>query len=235
MRKILTFCSLILLPTSLALAADTPTSKISFSNPTVVPGMTLDPGIYSIRMVGKLNDRFILKVTNVRGNTSVDFLGIPNPSIKGSPGITTWSQPVGGTAYLRGWIPPGSSSMIEFVYPKDEAVSIATVNKAKVPAIDPTSEGRSVDPNLSTEDMKLVTLWLLSSTRVGPSDSKPSIKAERYRTVASLQPKPTLASLPHTAGSLPIVLLASLLSLASALLLRLRRLSSSKSAQYGQV
>jgi hypothetical protein len=132
-------------------------------------------------------------------------------------------------------VPPGTSSFIEFVYPKDEAVSIAKVNFAKVPAIDPASEGISVDPSLSRDDMKLVTLWLLSSTRVGPSDSKPSIKAERYKTASYVQPKPALAALPHTAGSLPILLLASLSSLAAAILLRFRRLSMSRSDLRRQV
>jgi len=229
MRLTLAFCSLLFLPTLQASAADTPASNIHLSNPAKVPGITLDPGSYSIRIIGKLSDRVILKVTGVSTNVSVDFLGIPNSSLTGSPGIAMWSQPVAGTTYLRGWVPPGRSSMIEFVYPKEEAVSIATVNQAKVPAIDPASEGRSVDPSLSKEDMKLVTLWLLSSTRVGPSDSKPSIKAERYNIASNAQPKPPIAALPHTATALPILLLASLSSLATALLLRFRRLNLSKS------
>jgi hypothetical protein len=234
MRAVLVLCSVFLLPTYHAFAADTPYSNITLSNPAEVPGMTLDPGSYSIRVVGKLSDRVILKVADVSGKTSVDFLGVPNPSIKGSPGISSWSQPIGGTTYLRGWVPHGSSSMIEFVYPKDEAISIATVNQAKVPAIDPASEGRSVDPTLSKEDMKLVTLWLLSSTRVGPSDTKLSIKAERYQTASYVQPKAALAALPHTAGSLPVILLASFLSLVAAILLRWRRLRSSKIEEYGR-
>lgn len=232
MKRILTLCCF-LLPASVAFALETPASTISISRPTEVPGMTLDPGSYSIRIMGKFNDRVILKVTNASGAISVDFLGIPNPSLTGSPGITSWSQPVGGSTYLRGWVPPGSSSVIEFVYPKADAVSIAAVNQAKVPAIDPESEGRRVDPALSTEDMKLVTLWLLSSTHVDPSDPKPSIKAERYNTASYVQPKPALAALPHTASSLPLVLLTSLLSLAAAFLLRLRRWRLLKLQQHG--
>jgi hypothetical protein len=227
MKIILTLCSIFLLPTVHALAADTPASNITLSTRTEVPGMTLPPGSYSIRVVGRLSDRVILKVDEGDGKKSVDFLGIPNRAIKGSPGVISWSQPIKGKAYLRGWVPPGSSSMIEFVYPKDQAVSIAKVNEAKVPAIDPASEGRSVDPTLSPEDMRLVTLWLLSSTRVGPSDSKPSIKAERYQTASYVQPKAAVAALPHTASSLPMILVGALLSLATAIFLRWRRLSSS--------
>jgi hypothetical protein len=227
-------CSISLLPAFRASAAEAPASNINLSTRSEVPGMTLQPGSYSIHVIGKLSDRVILKVDEGSGKRSVYFIGIPNRAIKGSPGIISWSQPIEGTTYLRGWVPPGSSSLIEFVYAKDEAVSIAKVNQAKVPAIDPASEGRNVDPTLSTEDMKLVTLWLLSSTRVGPSDSEPSIKAERYQTGSYVQPKPALAALPHTASSLPIILVASLLSFAMAILLRWGRMRSSKSGEYSR-
>ena len=228
-------CSVLLfLTTSQAFAVGTPASTITLAAPTQVPGMTLDPGSYSIRVIGTLSDRVILKIADARGKTSVDFLGVPSPSLKSSPGITSWTHQVDGTTYLRGWVPAGSSSLIEFVYPKDQAVSLATVNQAKVLAIDPTSQGLSVDPTLSKEDMKIVTLWLLSSTRVGPSDAKPAIKAERYNIASNKTPKPPIAALPHTASSLPLIFLASVLSLAIALLLRLRRLSTSQSKEFGQ-
>jgi hypothetical protein len=74
MKVILAFCSFLLLPTFHASAADTPASNISISTPTEIPGMSLDPGSYSIRVVGKLSDRVILKVTDRTGKTSVDFL-----------------------------------------------------------------------------------------------------------------------------------------------------------------
>jgi hypothetical protein len=69
-------CSLFFLPVSNALAVEVPASNITLSTPTEVPGMTLQPGTYSIRVVGKLTDRVILKVDDDRGNKSVDFLGI---------------------------------------------------------------------------------------------------------------------------------------------------------------
>jgi hypothetical protein len=226
MKTILALCSVVFLSSNCALASTVPGSNITISAPAEVPGMTLQPGTYSIRVVGKLTDRVILKVDDGRNNKSVDFIGIPNPAIKASPGVVSWSQPVDGTTYFRGWVPPGGSSMIEFVYPKAEAVSIATSNQAQVPAIDPASEGRNADPTLSREDMRLVTLWLLSSTQVGPSSSKPAIKAERYETASYRQPKFPIGAFPHTASSLPLIFMASLLFFAMAIVLRWRRLNS---------
>ena len=80
--------------------------------------------------------------------------------------------------------------MVEFVYPKAEAVAIAKSNQSKVPAIDPASEGKVADKSLSKDDMEVVTLWLLSSTTVGPNDTTPAIKAEKYQQVASNEPPP---------------------------------------------
>ena len=82
------------------------------------------------------------------------------------------------------------NSMVEFVYPKADAVAIAKSNQSKVPAIDPASEGKVADKNLSQDDMEVVTLWLLSSTTVGPNDSAPAIKAEKYQQVATNEPPP---------------------------------------------
>ena len=82
-------CSVLLfLTTSQAFAVGTP-ATITLAAPTQVPGMTLDPGSYSIRVIGTLSDRVILKIADARGKTSVDFLGVPNPSLKSSPGITS--------------------------------------------------------------------------------------------------------------------------------------------------
>ena len=226
MKTILALCSVVFLSSNCALASTVPGSNITISAPAEVPGMTLQPGTYSIRVVGKLTDRVILKVDDGRNNKSVDFIGIPNPAIKASPGIVSWSQPVDGTTYFRGWVPPGGSSMIEFVYPKAEAVAIANSNPAKVPAVDPESEGKVSDNTLSQEDMQLLTLWLLSLEQVGPgaagdaASAKPSIKAERYMQVASVQ-RPVIKALPHTASLIPLVWLLGFCSLLAAALLRL--------------
>jgi hypothetical protein len=228
MQRFLALCSALAVATlSLsAFAAKAPNENFTLSAQTEVPGLTLQPGTYTIHVVGRLADRVILKMDDASGKTHVDFIGIHNPEVQRTQsGLVNWDQPVEGVTYLRGWVPPDGSSVIEFVYPKAQAVSIAKVNQAKVPAIDPASEGRTADPTLSKEDMKLVTLWLLSSTRVGPDSATPDIKAERYQKASPVPPKPLLASLPHTASALPLVLLLSLLSLVIAISLRRRRLS----------
>lgn len=232
MRKILVSCSsVLLLVASLhAFAAEKAKATFTVTTQSEVPGLALHPGNYSIQVVGRLADRTILRVDDEASKTHADFIAIANSGMQTGlkAGVTNWDVPVDGTTYVRGWVPPGSASMVEFVYPKAQAVAIAKLNQKKVPAIDPASEGRGTDPTLSKEDMQLVTLWLLSSVRVGPADAPAEIKAERYQVASLERPKPVISRLPHTASDMPLLLLISLGSLALAMLFRWQILNTPK-------
>lgn len=206
-------------------------AKFNVSQQTEVPGMTLQPGAYSIRVVDHLADRLIVRIDGPSGGTHSTFIGLPNTDLpKSSSGIIAFdSGPDGGSA-ARGFSFPGGKT-VEFVYPKADAVSLAKLNGTKVVAIDPASEGRVVNSTsgLSKDDMEVVTLWTLSSTKVSPNDAAPAIKAARYQAppsdqVASVaparKPKPVIARLPHTGSSLPLIALLMVFSLLGALGLR---------------
>ncbi len=210
----------------------TPTADFTLSHSSRIPGNTLQPGSYSIHVVNHLSDRVILTVDGVQGDLHTTFLGIPNSRINkpSSSGPVRWTNPVDGSEYLKGWYFPGASSVVEFVYPKAEAVAIATANPAKVPAIDPASEGKATDNTLSKSDMQLLTLWLLSFQQVGPGQQSPGIKAVRYQETASAAHKPVIAALPHTASQIPLVWLAGFCSLMAAVILRVFRLRKHASA-----
>lgn len=198
-----------------------PTTDFTISNPSHVPGATLQPGTYSIHIVNRLSDRVILKVDAANGSVHSMFIGVPNDKI-GRPagsGTVNWANSPDGTTYIKGWYFPGSSSVVEFVYPKADAVALATSNPSKVPAVDPASEGKVTDNTLSQNDMQLLTLWLLSLEEVGPGNA-PSIKAARYET-ASVSQKPAIKALPHTASWLPWVWLTGLCLLIAAGTLRI--------------
>ena len=112
------------------------------------------------------------------------FIGVHNldfdpfANLKQS-GPIFWTAGSKGETAVRGFSFP-SGNALEFVYPKGEAVTLAKLNTSSVPAIDPESEGRKPDPNLSPEDREVVTLWMLTSTRVGPKNETPAIAAKRY-------------------------------------------------------
>src|SRR5271156_4656945 len=197
-----------------------PAADFTISQPSHIPGATLEPGSYTIHVVNRLSDRVILKVDSTKGDLHSTFLGIPNSELQkpASSGPVKWANPADGSQYLKGWYFPGSASVVEFVYPKAEAVAIAMSNPSKVPAVDPASEGKVTDNTLSQGDMQLLTLWLLSLQQVGPGGA-PSIKAARYE-MASASQKPAIKALPHTASWLPWVWLTGLCSLIAAGTLR---------------
>jgi LPXTG-motif cell wall-anchored protein len=200
--------------------------KFTVSEPTEVPGLTLRPGSYSIHVVDHLSERYVVRVDGPRGRIHSTFLALENPEISkpAVPGRLVWQNAPDGKEYLRGWLFPGVPAVLEFVYPKADAVTIAKSNRAKVPAIDPASEGRPVTiKGLSKSDLELVTLWLLSSTHVGPGDSSEGIQAERYREIASAPQKPVISRLPQTGSNLPWIALLGALSILCALAVRIRR------------
>jgi hypothetical protein len=204
-----------------AAAPATPPTDFTLSAPTHIPGATLQPGSYSIHVVNRLSDRVILKIDATNGSQHSTFLGVPNDKIErpASGGPVKWANSSDGTPYIKGWYFPGSSSVVEFVYPKADAVAIATSNPSKVPAVDPASEGKVSDNTLSQGDMQVLTLWLLSLEQVGPGDAT-GIKAARYQT-ASVSQRPAIKALPHTASWLPWVWLTGLSSLFAAGMLRM--------------
>ncbi len=213
-------------------------AKFNVSQETEVPGLKLPPGAYSIRVLDHLSDRVIVRIDDASTGKHSTFIGLPskNPARSGSGIINYASGPDGGAA-ARGFTFAGGTT-VEFVYPKAEAVSLAKLNGTKVTAIDPASEGRVAkqDNELSKDDMEVVTLWTLSSTKVGPDDAAPAIKAERYQQpapAASAQVavnhkpavKPVIAKLPHTAGYLPLIVILTAFSLLGAAVLRFGRFS----------
>ena len=244
-------------------------SSFTVDNQTQVPGKTLKAGEYTIRIVDHLSDRMIVRIDR-NGKQETTFLALPasglqKPSQQGPIKLVNGK----GKNALRGFSFP-NGTLAEFVYPKEEAVGIAKANNTKIPAVDPASEGLPADSALSSDDMKMVTLWMLSPVDVGPEGNGKGIAAERYQAsrqaaavpaprpaavvpasrqsatvsqsqqvasarapqqVASAQTpphpraRPIMAVLPHTAGSLPLVMLTGLFSFGFAAALARRRKS----------
>ena len=234
LKSALLTATLLVFPGSLvAAAADSLSGSFTVSQQTMIPGSTLQPGTYSIRVLDHLQDRYIVRVDGSGGSTHSTFIGVQDPQLKSvaSTGAVPWGSAPEGNSALRGYSFGLSSPSLEFVYPKADAVALAKLNDSKVPAIDPASEGRPAElSGLSKDDMEIVSLWLLSATRVGPNDNAPAIKAEKYQQVATARPvRPVINQLPHTASELPLLLLTGLLSFAGAGALWSRRAMANRS------
>ena len=82
-------------------------------------------------------------------------------------------------AALRGFTFPGNNAIGLFIQ-KTPPLALAKANGKATLAVDPSSEGMQPDSGLSAADMKIVTLWLLKPTHVGPGSTGPGIEAARY-------------------------------------------------------
>ena len=201
-------CALLLVPAMPAAASpDNPAvpsepEQFQVREKTEIPNLTLQPGSYSIRIVDHLRDRVILQVSGKGTHQQTTFLAIPAATMANAPvGPIPYSTGPKGKAALKGFAFTGGTA-VEFVYPKDDAVSIATANGTRVMAIDPASEGRVAAPKLSQNDMQLISLWMLEPSRVGPGAGTPTIAASHYQAPASAtdnQPAETAQAQPAAA------------------------------------
>lgn len=215
------FTTAFILGTGVAQAgAAQPEGNLQVRTETGIPGKTLAPGTYHVQLADHLADRYLVSVEGP-GQGRTLFLAIPSQKLPHKSGEVLWADPVSGTTYLRGWEFAGTRPL-EFVYPKADAVAIAKANNAQVPAYDPESEGMGSHLALTAEESKVVTLWLLTPTSVGPK-TPAGISAQRYTEVASLEHKPGIKKLPRTGSMLPMVWLTGLLALLGASSIRLVR------------
>ena len=226
------------------LAAEHGTYAFTVSQPTMVPGLTLKPGGYSIHILDHLQDRFVLRLEGPSGSPHTLFIGVPSSAVTraGGPGAVNWGSAPDNKAAMRGFVFPGDNGAVQFVYPKNDAVALAKLNHEKILAVDPASEGRSPQlSDLTNDEIQMVTLWTLTPSSVGPEPgAEVKIAAAKYegenQQVASANPPtqpapPTPAmkkmkSLPHTASNLPLISLIGLLAACGGSLLLIRRLTT---------
>ena len=207
-------------------------SSFSISNATQIPGKVLPAGTYTIEVVDHLSDRMIVRLEGA-SLKSTSFLALPKSQLgSGAHGPILVKSSAGGKVAMRGFGFP-NGTVAEFVFPKSEAVSLAKANQSTFPAIDPESEGRVAAANLSSEDLQLVTLWMLTPTPVGPDAPGPGIQAVRYQQAGSapaVRPsRHLMAALPHTASGLPLLWLTGGGLLTAGALLSGRRRMQQKS------
>lgn len=187
--------------------AATPASSLQLSQTTEAPGVSLSRGSYSIRVADRLQDRLIVQIQKSGSDTFTSLLAYPNPSLrKSSSGPITFASGLKNKTTLRGYAFPGGP-VVEFVFPKADAVDLAKSNNVRVMAVDTASEGKVALPNLTQTDMSEVTLWMLTPTPVDPATSKPGIQAARYQPGTAVSPAsasaPAPASLSASASPAP--------------------------------
>jgi hypothetical protein len=103
-------------------------TNFTFSKMVQLPGMVLEPGQYRFAIGDPDEGRSVVKVTNADGTKQIAFLmTLPNElrdPVK-DPLILFGETPAGQPDAIKAWVYPGERIGYEFIYPHDQAVTLA--------------------------------------------------------------------------------------------------------------
>ena len=170
---VLAMATTLLLP---AFAADV--QHLQITDKVRIPGATLKPGTYTLSVEDRLADRAIIKISSTSSDTHFFVLTVPNTNITETSADGLVYFDTEKEKAVRAWKCADCGSALEFVYPKAEAAKLTDKTTLSIMAVDPTYD--KLPSNLSPDDMKVVTLWLLSPERITANDTGKGVKAAKY-------------------------------------------------------
>ena len=114
-------------------------THLTVHEPIAVPGATLQPGEYVVKLVDSPANRHIVRFMNAdQTEVIATVLAVPNKRMRptGETELGFYETPAGEPVALRAWFYPGDTFGQEFVYPEKQARRIAGQTKRHVPATD---------------------------------------------------------------------------------------------------
>ena len=175
-------------------AADSQT--VRFDEKVTIPGATLKSGSYAFSVEDRLADRAIVRISSDDSDQHYLLLAVPAADITSYQpnNLALFASQDGKTGALKAWKCPDCSTGLEFVYPKADAAKLTSESADSVLAYDP--EYDKLPANLSSDDMKVVSLWLLSPQRVSPGHKGEGLAAAKYTGQSTLAAVPSETSSP---------------------------------------
>ena len=195
-------------------------TTVTFSAPIEIPGVgaqVLPAGTYVFRLLDSISDRHIVQIFDKdESHLYATILAIPNYRLKATDKtvMTFAERAAGDPQAIRAWFYPGDNSGQEFVYPKKRAVELAKITRTPVIYIPDEVAPNIVVPVKAATEPPVIALKEVPLRAVTPTGEEVAI-AE-----VVIPPPVQTASLPKTAGSLPLMALMGLLSLGIGLSLR---------------
>jgi hypothetical protein len=183
-------------------------TKLTFSEPVEVPGVTLTAGTYWFQLLDSSSNRHIVQIWNAdRTRLITTILAIPDYRLQptGNTVVKFEERPSDSPEALQAWFYPGDNFGQEFVYPKTRATQLA--QQVSRPVLSIRNDQISAEP---------VALAQAPVTAVKPTGEE----LEITEVIATEYPTAVSDTLPSTASSLPLLGLVGLLSLGAGLILR---------------
>jgi len=199
---------------------------LTVGEPIQVPGATLQPGKYVMKLMDSQTNRHIVQIFNGDENHLITtILAIPNYRLEptGKTQFDFWETPPGQPKALRAWFYPGDNFGQEFAYPKQAAATIAAYTKKTVPTTTAENESQYqsapvTGTNQQGEEQPLSSEY--TAPQQQPEQQQPTEVAQNTPPPA---PAAQPTSLPKTASEYPLIALAGLLLLGLFATLRLAR------------
>jgi len=195
-------------------------TAVTFSAPVEIPGngaQVLPAGSYIFKLLDSQSDRHIVQVFNRdESHVFATILAIPNYRLRPTDKtVMTFAERASGDPpAIRAWFYPGDNSGQEFVYPKKRAVELARITNQPVLYIPDEEAPYIVEPVETVNEPPVIALEEAPVMAVTPT-------GEEVAVTEFVEPPPEqTASLPRTAGSVPLLVLLGLLSLGAAFSLR---------------
>ncbi|MDQ2775565.1 MAG: LPXTG cell wall anchor domain-containing protein [Acidobacteriota bacterium] len=206
---------------------------VKVTNQLEIPDGSLAPGTYKFALEDRLDDRAIIRITAKNSDTHYILLAVPNKRLQQATlnGLITYKPGDSGQNALRAWECPNCDAPLEFVYPKLQAVKLTGDFGTPVLAIDPTYD--KLPANLSRDDMKVVTLWLVSPKRIVEGKGEGvGVDAAKLSVARPQAPNVQLAAnrkrLPKTASNFYELGFGGVLLMVISILLYVRRRAAEK-------
>jgi hypothetical protein len=213
-------------------------------NETVeVPGATLTPGDYVVKLVDSDSNRHIVRFFN-KDETEVlsTVIAIPNQRLQptGDSTFTFYETPAGQAPALRAWFYPGDNFGQEFAYPERRAQELTQATSVEVPSVpddtEPVVSERSEEPSRTTTAAAKPQEPVARTTPPAPVREPARAEQQEPTILAQAEPAPRPAPqrqqptetetdtqperLPDTASPAPLFGLIGLASFAAAIGLR---------------
>ncbi len=226
-------------------------TTIKVNETILIPGRTLTPGTYVMKLLPSFTNRNIVQIYNEdQSRLQATILAVNNHRLepKDKTVLTYWETPSGSPPALRAWFAPGDNYGQEFAYPKKIADELARANNnARVPtyaddaqvdsspklleniAVTNTEEDidapRGQSParvEQSAAPARPNTVFA-QETPVNRAPSEEILLAQNQPPAPPVAPNPAADELPQTASSLGWVLAIGLMMLSTAALVSYSR------------
>jgi hypothetical protein len=205
-------------------------TTVTFSGPVEIPGVhiagwgVLPAGTYVFKILDSQSDRHIVQIFNKEENICyATILAIPNFRLKATDKtvMTFRERAAGEPEALRAWFYPGSQWGEEFVYPKAKAMEIATATSTPV-LFSPVELPVEVSVPIVADAPFVAQMRVVPVRAYQPTGAEVEL-AEVVTPPPPAQMQAAAVALPTTAGSMPLIALFGLLTLAGALSVRFFR------------